>query len=190
MAFQTKSQDLATVALIIGVVELGVIDNNPYAAPQAASQLASRTLEIQLRSMVVRWVAGLSFVAFLIGAGSRLVRPFVSGAIHYEMLGVLVGMACLCGILVLRLWRFPLRIALLSVEVGLICMWSAQLLGWSLVHGSFWDDIAGVTLVCWLLSSSIAVGVTLIPHERHERPGPTRNRRTDTVEQTNDTRLP
>jgi len=76
-------------------------------------------------------------------------------------------MYLLCVVLAVRFWRFPLRAALLSVEIGLFCMWSALLVGWSLIHGSVWDELAKVILVGWLSSAAVALVVMMFPHERH-----------------------
>lgn len=66
----------------------------PYAAPKNM-ELASDVLHAESPS-AARWIFYSAFFGFVVGVGSRYVRPMISGPVHYESL--------VAGVLLITFW--------------------------------------------------------------------------------------
>ena len=157
-----------------------MVDINPYASPQTTSvenSSKSRFEVVRCLPIACRWIVALAIVSLLIGSGSRTIRPYVTGTVHYESFVAMLSLFLLSLALLLRFWRFPLPQATAALQIGLLSVgssffagWSAvHIAGWSAVYRGMWEDLGRISLVCWLGCAVIGSLVLLIPHKRYSR---------------------
>ncbi len=92
------------------------------------------------------------------GIGSRVVRDWISGSVHYEAIASLVILVLFSMMLAFGHRRTEGRVWLYQLEV--FSVWAAYLAGWSLVNRSVWTD-AVVTFGAWWLACAV-VGTLLV----------------------------
>lgn len=122
--------------------------DSPYAAPQSMELAESRVETPRAAS----WILYSAVVGFIVGVGSRYVRPMISGPVHYESLVAAVLLIVFLAVVVTRFSGAQLR-SLFPVSIGLVVVtWGAYFFGWSIVHGRFWDNLASAASMGALVS--------------------------------------
>ncbi len=131
-----------------------------------------RAAHLSASSRLWRLVLALAFSA-LIGSGARIVRPMFRG-VHLEMIvSLFVILPCVCLLLTLSQRRVPWRQAMLWLVLEVTGAVAGFTAGWSVVHGSLWDDLVGV-MAAFLAIAVVASALLLIgwQHYRPPRSGP------------------
>ena len=125
---------------------------NPYAAPHAPTELHKSQHRWQRSAM--RWAITNTLLGGIVGAISRYVRPMIDGPIHYEAIVSTILMLLLCAVVAIQFAVVkPFRWRRITVVSALIfAAWLAYSIGWSIVHGSIWDDTIGAMLAGCLVS--------------------------------------
>jgi hypothetical protein len=100
---------------------------------------------------------------FVVGAVSSYIRPHVihKAGTHPEAIVSLVIMIVVVLVGIVHHAKPQSGGSLALFEVETIGLWAAFAFGWSLVHGSVWDDIIGVSITSWL--GSAISGLLFIP---------------------------
>ncbi len=106
----------------------------------------------------------------LLGAGTRAIRPLIEGRVHWE---ALTALAVIVAALLMLAWR-PTRVrSQRTFQAYNVVIWAGYALGFSLVHGSLWDDLAFVTVLS--AAGSAIVGGVIVklrrPPTSGARPG-------------------
>lgn len=116
---------------------------------------------------VSRW-ASISFLLGIgIGAVTRYLRPHFPGPVHHDALIALIALILMClSLLLMHLRCRPRGRTLGSLQLGTGFLWLGYMIGWSIVHRSFWDDLVIVTCVGWMISGSVAGLMFIIIHRR------------------------
>ena len=107
-------------------------------------------------------IALVTILALVIGVQSRLMRSRFHGPVHYEALAALAALAILCIVYVIRTWRLPLWVSVATLPIAFFCEWAAFFIGWSIVHGRYWDDLVHVAMTGWIVSTSLGCLILII----------------------------
>lgn len=150
-------------------------DLNPYASPKAVAadheasprrRGAGGPSGLPPARLVWGWLVGVGMLGCVLGLAGRAVRPFFGGPMHWEAIGTMVLLFALGAGFVLWLWREPRETGLWSYQMGAFALWAGHTLGWSLLHGSLWEDLLIVNAGLWLVSAVVGGLLLLIPHRR------------------------
>ncbi len=102
------------------------------------------------------WLSsGVAAVA--LGFATRVVRPYVNGSVHWEALGAL---AITAAALTWLAWRPANKRPHLRFQVHNVLIWTGYAAGWSLRHGSIWEDLVGVTIASAVVAAAIGAVIT------------------------------
>lgn len=132
---------------------------------------------VRLRENSARRRLIWAFVYTLVGLGSgvlsRFLRPYLDGPVHYEAIASWFFLMIM-SFVSMRSNRFqPRRVAMIDFHVQLFLLWYTFMIGWSVVHGSFWEDIAFVFGAWWLGAAFIGtVAIVLLQKFNPPRIGP------------------
>ena len=123
-------------------------------APSKPRRAASPTKPGYRSPWVVLIPVAAVVVGAILGIASRLIRPYADvGGTHYEMLGALALLIVSCLFLVISNRNDEGFLGHLLYQLENIALWSSFACGWSLIHGYFWEDLVGVTIVWWFSCS-------------------------------------
>jgi hypothetical protein len=127
--------------------------DNPYASPQNLEQMES-SFRGQTPQTAM-WLIFSTIFGFAVGAGSRYVRPMITGPVHYESL--------VAGILlILYLVMASVRFSAADhhprfVMALVVVIWGSYFTDWSIVHGHVWGNLVFAALMGALASLIIVV---------------------------------
>ena len=127
--------------------------DNPYASPRNADHAHGSSRPGTPRPLL--WLGFSILFGGIVGAGSRYVRPLISGPIHYESLVAGLLLVLFSAIVALRFSAAPRPV---TVVTGLVvASWAAYATAWSVIHGSLWDDLMVAALTGAAVSSVLAM---------------------------------
>ena len=138
-----------------------LIESRPAEPLTKPSNLSRKVLLIPITTVVVGTVLGIV---------SRLLRPYAYvGGTHYEALAAFAVLILGCLILINfnRLGHGFLGQLLYQLEN--LAMWSGFACGWSLIHGSFWEDMIAVSIAWWFCCSVLGGALLAVFQWRRRR---------------------
>lgn len=138
---------------------------NPYRPPDPETPLAVAPTSggPAVGKTGWRWVLGASVLAATTGVAGRLIRPLITGPVHYEAIATLALMIIVCVVLLVRFRRFPRPQGIFFYITGTIAVWTAHALGWMIVHGEIWDDVVWLNLTCSAVATLVGCVILLLP---------------------------
>lgn len=138
---------------------------NPYRPPEQATPLAVARESSQrpVAKIGWAWVLGTSMFAGTMGVVGRLVRPLISGPVHYEAIAGLALMIIACVVLLVRFRRFPRPQGVFLFITGTVAAWTAHAVGWMIAHGEIWDDVVWLNLASSAVAMLVGCVILLLP---------------------------
>ncbi len=138
---------------------------NPYRPPDPETPLAVAPTASQpaVAGAGWGWVLGGSVIAAAVGVVGRLVRPLITGPVHYEAIAGLVLMIIACVVLLVRFRRFPRPQGIFFYITGTVAVWAAHASGWMLAHGEIWDDVVWLNLACCAVAALVGCVILFLP---------------------------
>lgn len=132
--------------------------HNPYASPEQAEHAEDALPDGTPPTLV--WAILSVAVGFAVGAGSRYVRPMIPGPVHYESLVAGILLVIFAAVTAIRFSLLQGRPRLAIILALVVVTWLTYAIGWFLVHGRFWDNLAFAACMGAVVSSVVAL-VTL-----------------------------
>ncbi|QEG38923.1 hypothetical protein [Roseimaritima ulvae] len=138
---------------------------NPYQPPDPETPLAVAPTVGQpaVGGVGWWWVLGASVIAAIAGVVGRLVRPLISGPVHYEAIVGLVLMILVCVVLLVRFRKFPRPQGIFFYLTGTLAIWAAHVGGWMIAHGEIWADVVWVNLACNAVAALVGCVTLFLP---------------------------
>ena len=126
---------------------------NPYRPPKSPAERVTLREVVSPTGLAWKLILTVSIISLLVGLISRYVRPMITGPIHYEMIvAIFIQISLVLGVLWVSRHR-PLRDGIISANLAIAAVWGAFFIGGSVVHGTVWGDVVGLTAVFWVASA-------------------------------------
>ena len=139
--------------------------SNPYAAPKGSTDeptVVVRSSAREQRDIARRRIFVAGTLSLIVGMASRLMKPLVSGPVHFEALAAILLNVFFSLVLFGVVRRFPFIRALVALQIGLFVIWFAYLAGWSIMNGGLWDDVVGISAAMWIVSAFVGLGLLFV----------------------------
>lgn len=147
---------------------------NPYAAPTATSEpikpppVDERPVEFSSRRLILPTCVLLG--SGLLGAGTRLLRPYaLRDGIHYDMLFAVFFLCATCLMFVVHNRKFRWRAGQVLFQLENIALWTGFMWGWSIVHGSLWDDLVAMSIAWGAISGFLGAALLAVFQYRRRK---------------------
>lgn len=100
--------------------------------------------------------------AALTGVVSRLVRPLISGPVHYEALATVVLLSVACLVLLLGLRQIAYRRAVVTYAIEVVALWGVFAVAWSIIDQRLRHDLVAVIGLFWAVSTAVGLFILWI----------------------------
>ncbi|MEE2937189.1 MAG: hypothetical protein VYA84_14485 [Planctomycetota bacterium] len=135
-------------------------ESNPYQPPRVKAEHAVKLSQPEFTGIAWRKILAIGGSGLLVGVTSRLARQLVPEPIHYEAIAAMVVLIASVLAVIYAFRRWSLYEALINTDLAITMLWGSFFIGWTIIHGEFWDDFILLAAMSWL--GSITIGSLLI----------------------------